>query len=164
MNEKISRRRLLTSAAAVAGTTLLGRGTAAAQEDQVEHANQPGPSGQATNQTNAPYLKTRTQAAWMRAPDPVPGEPGKNYKPTLTPNGSTLPWKVVDGVKVMHLTAEEVEHEFVPGSEDNQSLRALCWGYNGRVHGPTIECVERDRLRIYVTTISRQPLAFTGTP
>src|SRR6185295_3098929 len=29
--------------------------------------------------------------------------------------------------------------------------RARCWGYNGRVHGPTIEVVEGDRVRIYVT-------------
>jgi FtsP/CotA-like multicopper oxidase with cupredoxin domain len=87
--------------------------------------------------------------AWMRAPDPVPGESGKHYKPTVTPNGSTLPWKVIDGVKVMHLTAGEVEHEFVPSSDDNEPLRALCWGYNGQVHGPTIECLEGDQLRIY---------------
>jgi FtsP/CotA-like multicopper oxidase with cupredoxin domain len=56
-----------------------------------------------------------------------------------------LPWKVVDGVKVYHLIAEEVDHEFAPG------LRARCWGYNGRVHGPTIEAVEGDRVRVYVT-------------
>ena len=55
--------------------------------------------------------------------------------------------KIIDGVKVMHLTAGEVEHEFVPGSDDNGSLRALCWGYNGQVHGPTIECLEGDRLQ-----------------
>lgn len=151
MNEKISRRWLLTNVAAIVGTSLLGRGTAVAQGDQLTPPNQPGPSGQPADSPNAPYLRTRTQAAWMRAPDPVPGEPGKHYNPTVTPNGSTLPWKVIDGVKLMHLTAGEVEHEFVPGSEDNEPLRALCWGYNGQVHGPTIECLEGDRLRIYVT-------------
>jgi FtsP/CotA-like multicopper oxidase with cupredoxin domain len=151
MNQKISRRRLLGGAAAVAGATLLGRGTSFAQEDQLKHPNIPGPSGQTTNPPSGQPINTRTQPAWMRPPHPVPGEPGKQYKPVVVPNGSTLPWKVVDGVKVMHLTAEEVEHEFVPGSADNQPLRALCWGYNGQVHGPTIECVEGDRLRIYVT-------------
>lgn len=40
---------------------------------------------------------------------------------------------------------EEIEHEFAPG------LKATCWGYNGSVHGPTIEAVEGDRVRIYVT-------------
>ena len=74
-----------------------------------------------------------------------PGEPGRDYTPVITPNGATLPWKIVDGVKVYHLIAEEVDHEFAPG------LRAKCWGYNGRVHGPTIEAVEGDRVRIYVT-------------
>jgi FtsP/CotA-like multicopper oxidase with cupredoxin domain len=63
----------------------------------------------------------------------------------ITPNGAALPWHVVDGVKVFHLVAEEVEHEMAPG------LKAHCWGYNGRVHGPTIEAVEGDRVRIYVT-------------
>ncbi len=75
----------------------------------------------------------------------APGQPGVDYKPVVTPDGSTLPFKVVGGVKVFHLTAEEVEHEFAPG------LKAFCWGYNGQVHGPTIECVEGDKVRIYVT-------------
>ena len=46
---------------------------------------------------------------------------------------------------MFHLIAEEVDHEFAPG------LRAHCWGFNGQVHGPTIEAVEGDRVRIYVT-------------
>jgi FtsP/CotA-like multicopper oxidase with cupredoxin domain len=74
-----------------------------------------------------------------------PGEPVRDYTPVHTPNGSTLPYKVVDGVKVMHLIAEPVEHEFAPG------LVAHCWGYNGSTPGPTIEAVEGDRLRIYAT-------------
>ena len=52
-----------------------------------------------------------------------PGEPGKDYTPVITPNGSALPYKVVGGVKVFHLIAEEVDHEFAPG------LRAYCWGF-----------------------------------
>jgi FtsP/CotA-like multicopper oxidase with cupredoxin domain len=74
-----------------------------------------------------------------------PGEPGKDYSPVITPNGSSLPYKIVGGVKVFHLVAEKVDHEFAPG------LRAHCWGFNGQVHGPTIEAVEGDRVRIYVT-------------
>jgi hypothetical protein len=88
------------------------------------------------------------EPSYSGGPDPAarpPGQPGRDYQPTVTPNGATLPWKIVDGVKVYHLIAEEVDHEFAPG------LRALCWGYNGRVHGPTIEAVEGDRVRIYVT-------------
>ena len=75
----------------------------------------------------------------------APGQPGSDYSPVVVPNGAKLPWKVVDGVKVFHLVAEEVEHEYAPG------IKAKCWGYNGHVHGPLIEAVERDRVRIYVT-------------
>ncbi len=77
------------------------------------------------------------------------GPPG--YKPVVTPNGVTLPWKLVDGVKIFHLVAEAVTHEFVPAVDGHTNLVAECWGYNGRVHGPTIEAVEGDRVRIYVT-------------
>ena len=74
---------------------------------------------------------------------PPGGSPG--YRPVVTPNGVTLPWRMVDGAKVFHLIPEPVTHEFAPG------LVANCWGYNGRVHGPTIEAVEGDHVRIYVT-------------
>jgi FtsP/CotA-like multicopper oxidase with cupredoxin domain len=80
-----------------------------------------------------------------RSADPRALPPGRGYQPVVVPNGEKLPWKVVDGVKVFHLVAEEVDHEFAPG------LRARCWGYNGRVHGPAIEAVEGDRVRFYVT-------------
>jgi manganese oxidase len=76
---------------------------------------------------------------------------GASYLPVITPNGATLPWKMVDGVKVFHLTAEPVTHEFASG------LVADCWGYNGRVHGPTIEAVEGDQVRIYVTNKLSEP-------
>ena len=69
----------------------------------------------------------------------------------VTPNGSTLPWRLVDGVKVGHLVAQPVDHEFAPG------LRAECWGYNGSTPGPTLEVVEGDRLRIYVTNRLPEP-------
>ena len=35
----------------------------------------------------------------------VPPAGGPNYKPVITPNGLTLPWKMVNGVKVFHLVA-----------------------------------------------------------
>ena len=82
---------------------------------------------------------------------PPPGEPGRDYTPIVTPNGVTLPWKVIDGVKVFHLIAEEFEHEFAPG------LKAKCWGYNGRTPGPTIEVVDGDRVRFYVTNRLPEP-------
>src|SRR5438552_4164937 len=74
-----------------------------------------------------------------------PGAPRTDYTPVITPNGWTLPYKVRDGVKVFHLIAEPVQNEFAPG------LVGDCWGYNGTTPGPTIEAVEGDRVRIYVT-------------
>jgi len=76
------------------------------------------------------------------------GEPARaprGYVPVRTPNGWTLPYRMVDGVKEFHLVAEEIEHEFGPGS------KAKCWGYNGSTPGPTIEAVEGDRVRFLVT-------------
>ena len=67
------------------------------------------------------------------------------YRPVHTLNGWTLPYKVKEGVKEFHLRAEEIEHEFAPGT------RAKCWGYNGSTPGPTIEVVEGDHVRIFVT-------------
>jgi len=80
-----------------------------------------------------------------QATDPTlaPAQPDVDYRPVVTPNNPKLPWKIVGGAKVFHLVAEEVEHEFAAG------LKAKCWGYNGSVHGPAIEAVEGDRVRIY---------------
>jgi FtsP/CotA-like multicopper oxidase with cupredoxin domain len=74
-----------------------------------------------------------------------PGLPKRDYTPVVVPNGTKAPWKIVRGVKVFHLVAEEVEHEFAPG------MTGTCWGYNGAVHGPVLEWVEGERVRIYVT-------------
>ena len=80
-----------------------------------------------------------------------PGIENTDYHPVVVPNGVKLPWKIIDGVKVFHLVAEEVEHEIAPG------LKATCWGYNGSVHGPLIEAVEGDRVRIFVTNRLEAP-------
>lgn len=62
-----------------------------------------------------------------------------------TLNGWSLPYRWKNGVKEFHLIAEEIDHEFAPGT------RVKCWGYNGSTPGPTIEAVEGDRVRILVT-------------
>ncbi|HMJ14662.1 MAG TPA: copper oxidase [Polyangiaceae bacterium] len=115
--------------AALAGGAAVLKAAGAAEAAQIDA------SGRA-------WLRSYSGAADGALP---PGQPGKDYTPVITPNNVSLPWKIVDGVKVYHLVAEEVLHEFAPG------LKAHCWGYNGRVHGPTIEAVEGDRVRVYVT-------------
>ena len=139
----ITRRDLITGAAALAGAAALPRAARAQEPQPVHPSAKPKPTD---GKSELP--------AWSRPPHTEPGEPGKHYKPTVTLNGTTLPWKLVNGVKVFHLIAEEVrDHEFAEG------LKAHCWGYNGQVHGPTIEVVEGDRVRIYVT--NKLPAATT---
>ena len=70
---------------------------------------------------------------------------GRPYNPVVTLNGWTLPWRMKNGVKEFHLVAEPVVRELAPG------MKANLWGYNGQSPGPTIECVEGDKVRIFVT-------------
>lgn len=108
-------------------------------------------AAQAAAAPRAPaFAQAPAAAPAGRARTPRPVAPG-GQPPVVTPNGSTLPWRVVDGVKVGHLVAQPVEHEFAPG------MRAQCWGYNGGTPGPTIEAVEGDRLRLYVTNRLSEP-------
>ena len=75
---------------------------------------------------------------------PLPSE-SVPYQPVVTLNGWTLPWRMKDGVKEFHLVAEPVVRELAPG------MKARLWGYNGQSPGPTIEVVEGDKVRIFVT-------------
>jgi FtsP/CotA-like multicopper oxidase with cupredoxin domain len=70
---------------------------------------------------------------------------GRPYQPVVTLNGWTLPWRMKDGWKEFHLVAGPVQREIAPG------MVANLWGYNGQSPGPTIECVEGDKVRIFVT-------------
>src|SRR5882757_8250928 len=70
---------------------------------------------------------------------------GPTYQPAVTLNGWTLPWRQNGDWKEFHLVAEPVVREMAPG------MKAQLWGYNGASPGPTIEAVEGDRVRIFVT-------------
>ncbi len=70
---------------------------------------------------------------------------GPDYQPVVTLNGWTLPWRMNGDWKEFHLVAEPVLREMAPG------MKAHLWGYNGQSPGPTIECVEGDKVRIFVT-------------
>jgi len=77
-------------------------------------------------------------------PPPLPPN-GRPFNPLVTLNGWSLPWRMKDGVKEFHLVAEPVVREIAQG------MTANLWGYNGSSPGPTIEAVEGDRVRIFVT-------------
>jgi FtsP/CotA-like multicopper oxidase with cupredoxin domain len=89
-----------------------------------------------------PELVTMDGAATQTPIFPPNGRP---YNPVVTLNGWSLPWRMNNGVKEFHLVAEPVVREFAPG------MKANLWGYNGQSPGPTIEVVEGDRVRIFVT-------------
>ena len=89
-----------------------------------------------------PEAVQQTSAATAPPLTPATGRP---YNPVVTLNGWTCPWRMRDGVKEFHLVAEPVVREMCEG------FKAHLWGYNGQSPGPTIEVVEGDRVRIYVT-------------
>jgi FtsP/CotA-like multicopper oxidase with cupredoxin domain len=92
--------------------------------------------------TALPEIATSDSAAMQAPLVPTSGRP---YHPVATLNGWTLPWRMRDGIKEFHLVAEPVIREIAPG------MTAHLWGYNGQSPGPTIEVVEGDRVRIFVT-------------
>jgi FtsP/CotA-like multicopper oxidase with cupredoxin domain len=88
------------------------------------------------------------------ATQPPPSPPnGRPYHPVVTLNGWSLPWRMNNGVKEFHLVAEPVVPEIALG------MKATLWGYSGQSPGPTIEVVEGDRVRMFVT--NRLPEATT---
>ena len=89
-----------------------------------------------------PEAMIQTEATTQPPVMPVSGHP---YNPVVTLNGWSLPAQMKNGVKEFHLVAEPVVREFAPG------MVAHMWGYNGQSPGPTLECVEGDRIRIFVT-------------
>jgi FtsP/CotA-like multicopper oxidase with cupredoxin domain len=84
-----------------------------------------------------------TNAATMQPPTAPTS--GPDYQPVATLNGWTMPWRQNGEWKEFHLVAEPVVRELAPG------MKANLWGYNGQSPGPTIEAVEGDKVRIFVT-------------
>lgn len=113
-------------------------------------------AGAAAATATAVAASAVSRVAMAALPEPVlQGKPdtmpplvpntGRPYNPVVTLNGWTLPWRMNSGVKEFHLVAEPVVREMAPG------FKANMWGYNGQSPGPTIEVVEGDRVRIFVT-------------
>jgi FtsP/CotA-like multicopper oxidase with cupredoxin domain len=89
-----------------------------------------------------PEAQIVTDAKTMPPSLPAHGRP---FNPVVTLNGWSAPWRMKDGWKEFHLIAEPVIRELAPG------MKATLWGYNGSSPGPTIEVVEGDKVRIFVT-------------
>jgi FtsP/CotA-like multicopper oxidase with cupredoxin domain len=123
MNDMNNRRNFLRGAGAITGAV------AAASVSKVAMAALPEPAIQTKPDTMPPLVPTN----------------GRPYNPVVTLNGWTAPWRMNNGVKEFHLVAEPVVREMAPG------FKAHLWGYNGQSPGPTIEVVEGDRVRIFVT-------------
>jgi FtsP/CotA-like multicopper oxidase with cupredoxin domain len=120
----VSRRTLLGASGAAAA--LIG---ASAVSGRVQAASIP----------EAPTMKEATMQP------PVRPTSGPDYQPVVTLNGWTLPHRMNGDWKEFHLVAEPVVREIAPG------MVAHLWGYNGQSPGPTIEAVEGDKVRIFVT-------------
>lgn len=118
VTEMLTRREILASGAAVGASAFLIRRAQAGEAP--------------------PIMRPKLDA-------PRPTNHAGDHAPVITPNGSSMPFRTVDGVKEFHLVAEPVEREFADG------MTVKCWGYNGQTPGPTIEVSQGDRVRLFVT-------------
>jgi FtsP/CotA-like multicopper oxidase with cupredoxin domain len=140
----MSRRSWLQTGLA-AGALAVARKQAQAQPHQHGRSTPPpAPTGKPL----PPPLELPPPRPMVAVPKPPAGE---RYTPVVVPDGRTLAFEKRGGVKVFHLVAEPVRHQFAPG------LDVEAWGYNGGTPGPLIEAVVGDRVRIYVTNKLPEP-------
>ena len=102
----------------------------------------------ATSVSGRAQIASLPEAPIQKSPKMAPPlfpKSGPDYQPVVTLNGWTLPWRTNGDWKEFHLVAEPVVREIAPG------MKAHLWGYNGQSPGPTIEVVEGDKVRIFVT-------------
>ncbi len=105
-------------------------------------------SGLAVGSVARSALAALPELAYPKGPDteppPLPNT-GRPFNPVVTLNGWSAPWRMSNGWKEFHLVAEPVVREMAKG------MKANLWGYNGQSPGPTIEAVEGDKVRFFVT-------------
>ena len=116
MRTKISRRQLLGIGAATIAGAALSKATAHATNHDASGADyQPVAAYNPQREGDRPYWEKSYSGGPVDVKPLAPVLPGKGYKPVVVPNGAALPFKIIDGVKVFHLIAEEVDHEFDAG-------------------------------------------------
>ena len=117
MANKISRREILGLGAATiaGGVAMLGKGEPGESTHGGGSAQYQPATGQQKSQGGRPYWEKSYSGGPIDVKALPPVLPGKGYKPVVIPNGGALPFKIVDGVKVFHLIAEEVDHAFDSG-------------------------------------------------
>lgn len=129
---------------AIAGSLVLGSGQSASSGDQA--AQDKKDAAQPKHEHEHPVAGVLVGSAKDRG-KLMPGfrKAGLAPVPVEVPDGPPrLPWKMVDGVKEFHLTAEHLKREVLP------DVWIDVWGYNGSMPGPMIEAVEGDKVRIIV--------------
>ena len=140
----MSRRRWLQAGLATGALAALRKQAQA----QAHQHGQPAPAPALTGKQHPAPLVLAPPKPTVAVPKPPLGE---RYTPVIVPDGHTLPFEKRGGVKVFHLVAGPIRHQFAPG------LDIEAWGYNGSTPGPLIEAVVGDRVRIYVTNKLPEP-------
>jgi len=102
-------------------------------------------AGAVSGRSQAAGIPEAASASSAATQPPLLSANGQDYTPVVTLNGWTLPFRMNGDWKEFHLVAEPVMRELAPG------MTARLWGYNGQSPGPTIEAVEGDKVRIFVT-------------
>ena len=149
----ITRRDWLSGAALAGGAAgilgLGGRGGLLAQttDPHAGHTGQkaapPPPPGAGADTPANPFPRSPAEAPSVA--DVRRSRRERGHTPVTTPDGVTARWRRNGAYKEFHLVAHELEQEFAPG------MKVKTWGYNGGTPGPTIEAVEGDWVRIFVT-------------
>ena len=141
----ITRRSWLGRAALLGGAAAVGRPLRALAQAPDPHADHRPPATSAIPTPPSPPVAPRRVP-----PPPTAGEVARaraelGYLPVTTPDGVSARWRRNGGWKEFHIVAHEVEQEFAPG------MTVKLWGYGGGSPGPTIEAVEGDSVRLFVT-------------
>jgi FtsP/CotA-like multicopper oxidase with cupredoxin domain len=128
---------------ATAGFSLLGSGLPAHSEGQA--VNKKEEVAQPKHDGHQPAIVAVGSAQDRGKLMPGFRKAGLEPVPVEMPDGPPkLPWKLVNGAKEFHLTAEHLKKEVLP------DVWIDVWGYNGSMPGPMIEAVEGDKVRIII--------------